>query len=397
MAVARFEGRTPRDASRDREDLGTEWGAFARLRGDAWIAAAEAWAAEVRGLRAAHRFTQACAAERAWRLSGLSNVTTVAEPAVAAMKIAARAGRGGAPFAPLARRRTPGGERPVERLRDLYADIRTALVYLPASHERVASLPVVIDLHASGITPEIQAQVTGMVDAANSLGFLVALPEARTPFPSGGTTWNVPDRGDGDNEVAFLEALLDRLETSFCIDRDRVFATGFSGGARLASHLACRVPAQFSAIGVVGGLRAPARDSENCAISDPGVRVLAFHSEDDPVNPFHGETDAAPAYWSHGVDDAFSWWARRLGCDSIEKNEIGTRITQISASQCAEGAALSLYVLAETGHTWPGSAFPFPEGLGATERELDATAIILDWFGLVPATEREDASRDADG
>jgi polyhydroxybutyrate depolymerase len=280
---------------------------------------------------------------------------------------------------------------------DVDGDIRTALVHLPASRERVASLPVVIDLHASGITPEIEAQVTGMVDAADSFGFLVALPEARTPFPSGGTTWNVPDSGDGDNEVAFIEALLDRLETSFCIDRDRVFATGFSGGARLASHLACRIPAQFSAIGVVGGLRAPARDLENCASSDPSVRVLAFHSEDDPVNPFHGETDAAPAYWSHGVDDAFSWWARRLGCGSTEKSEIGARITQISASQCAEGAALSLYVLAETGHTWPGSAFPFPEGLGATERELDATAIILDWFGLVPATEREDASRDADG
>ena len=115
-AVARFEGHTLRDDAGDRGELVTEWGAFARVRGEAWIAAAESWAAEVRGLRAAHRFTQACAAERAWRLSGLSDVTAAVEPAVAAMKIAARAGRGGAPFAPLARRRTPGGDRPVERL-----------------------------------------------------------------------------------------------------------------------------------------------------------------------------------------------------------------------------------------------------------------------------------------
>jgi hypothetical protein len=127
-AVARFEGRTPRDDARERDDIGAEWGAFARVRGEAWIAAAEGWAAEVRGLRAAHRFTQACVAERAWRLSGLSDVTAVVEPAVAAMRIAGRAGRGGASFAPLARRRTPGSERPVERLRGFYADLAAGSV-----------------------------------------------------------------------------------------------------------------------------------------------------------------------------------------------------------------------------------------------------------------------------
>lgn len=122
-AVARFEGRTPRGDGGDRDDPGGPWRAFARARGDAWIAAAETWAAEIRSLRAAHSFTQACAAERAWARAGLSDMTAVVEPSVVAMKIAARAGKGGAPFAPLARRRTPGGERPVERLRAFYADL----------------------------------------------------------------------------------------------------------------------------------------------------------------------------------------------------------------------------------------------------------------------------------
>jgi hypothetical protein len=122
-ALALFDGRAPRDEGGDRDDPWAEWGAVARVRGAAWIAAAEIWAAEVRGLRTAHRFTQACAAERAWRLAGLSDGSAVVEPAVAAMRIAARAGRGGAPFAPFARRRTPGGERPAQRLRGFYADL----------------------------------------------------------------------------------------------------------------------------------------------------------------------------------------------------------------------------------------------------------------------------------
>jgi hypothetical protein len=157
-AVARFEGRTPREDGRDRADRGPEWRAFARVRDEAWIAAAQSWAAEVRGLQAAHRFTQACAAERAWRFSGLSDATAVVEPAVAAMKIAARAGRGGAPFAPLARRRTPGGERSMERLRAFYADLASgcaeALIVLERMQAWRARAEDAID-DLSGRTPRL--------------------------------------------------------------------------------------------------------------------------------------------------------------------------------------------------------------------------------------------------
>jgi hypothetical protein len=155
-AVARFEGRTPRGDGWDRDASGADRGVFARVRGGAWIAAAAAWAAEMRGLHTAHRFTQGCVAERVWRLSGLSDATAVVEPAVVAMKIAARAGRGGAPFAPLARRRTPGGERPVERLRGYYADLAMGCAEALAMLERMQSWRVrsedaVADL--SGRTP----------------------------------------------------------------------------------------------------------------------------------------------------------------------------------------------------------------------------------------------------
>ncbi len=293
---------------------------------------------------------------------------------------------------------TPDPAGTMQRIEiDVNGEIREALVYLPDSAGPAASRPIVLDLHASGIAPETEARLTGMGDAADSHGFLVVLPQARKPFPSGGTSWNIPYMGDGDEEVAFIESLLVRLDASYGIDRERVFVVGFSGGARLASHLACRIPEQIAAIGVVGGLRAPATDSENCAGTDRPVRILAFHSEDDPVNPFRGDAHAAPAYWTHGVDDAFAWWSQRYECDSAETDMVGARIVRMSASRCIEGAAVRLYLLAESGHTWPGSAFPFPERLGKTERELDATRIILGWFGLIPAGRNEEAYLDFDG
>lgn len=157
-AVARFEGRNLEDHASDRIGPEAAWAAFARVRGDAWTAAAESWVCEVRSLRTAHRFTQACAAERAWRLSGLSDVTAVVEPTVVAMKIAGRAGRGGAPFAPLARRRTHGGDRVAERLRGFYADISAgcaeALITLERLQAwRARASDAVADL--SGRTPRL--------------------------------------------------------------------------------------------------------------------------------------------------------------------------------------------------------------------------------------------------
>jgi hypothetical protein len=85
-------------------------------------------------------------------------VTAVVEPAVAAMKISARAGRGGAPFAPLARRRTAGGERPVERLCGFYADIAGGCVEALIALERIQAWRTRADdaiADLSGRTPRL--------------------------------------------------------------------------------------------------------------------------------------------------------------------------------------------------------------------------------------------------
>jgi hypothetical protein len=83
-------------------------------------------------------------------------VTVVVEPAVAAMRIAGRAGRGGAPFAPLARRRTPGGERLVERLHGFYADLAAGCAEALIALERMQAWRVRADdaiADLSGRTP----------------------------------------------------------------------------------------------------------------------------------------------------------------------------------------------------------------------------------------------------
>jgi polyhydroxybutyrate depolymerase len=255
--------------------------------------------------------------------------------------------------------------------------IRHVALYIPSSYRGDRTVPLVLDLHATGITPEVELQITGMDGAAEREGFIVALPVAATRLADGRLTWNVPHR-DGVDDVAFVAEVLDLLLARYRIDPARVYATGFSGGARLASALACRLADRFAAISVVGGLQGPDPERERCS-APRAVPLLAFHSIEDPVNPFDGDPRRSPGYWTHGIDEAIARWRVQLGCGSEERRAIGPGIEERRLLGCT-GAEVTVYVLRGSGHTWPRSRFAFPEDLGPVERAVDATALTLAWF-----------------
>jgi len=92
------------------------------------------------------------------------------------------------------------------------------------------------------------------------------------------------------DDVAFLTGLPATLEQRFCIDRTRVYATGFSGGARTASQLACDASTVFAAVAPVSGLPRPTP----CP-APRAVPIVAFHGPADPVDPFAGN---GQPYWT---------------------------------------------------------------------------------------------------
>jgi polyhydroxybutyrate depolymerase len=241
-------------------------------------------------------------------------------------------------------------------------------------------LPVIFDLQASGVTPLQEMALSGMGQAATARGYLVVAPYAVAPFPSGGATWNVPRQG-GPDDVAFIAAVLDDLTRAYCIDPSRVFLTGFSGGARLASEVACAFPGRFAALGVVGGLRAPPGEGRRCHSGGRTPPVLALHSLDDPVNPYWAEPGKSPPYWTHGFQQAVDEWATASGCEPAPEYEyLRPHVLRWSYRRCPAGSRVVAYRLQGGGHTWPGSRYPFPSRLGSVESRLDATALVLDFF-----------------
>ncbi len=258
---------------------------------------------------------------------------------------------------------------------------REVMLIVPSSYDGAAAVPLVLDLHASSITPEIELAVTRLDAAAEAEGFLLALPVAVRLCERGGAMWNVPRDAGWPDDVAFIGAVLDAIEEAFCIDAGRIYAAGYSGGARLASELAHRMPARIAAISAIGGLRGPGPDRVRPA-NPPAI--LAVHGLADPVNPFDGDPAGSPDYWTYGVHEAIRRWRAWLGCSLAPKEINSGGVTRLELAGCVGGGALTVYSVEGLGHTWPGSPFAFPAYTGATVATLDATRLTLDWFARHP-------------
>jgi polyhydroxybutyrate depolymerase len=243
-------------------------------------------------------------------------------------------------------------------------------------------------MHGSGSTASQQEAFTGMDATADADNFIVVYPQAAIA-EGAGYDWNVPGQplvggkavpAGAQNDVTFLTQAISYVEQHDCIDAQRVYATGFSGGARMASQLGCDLSTKIAAIAPVSGLRLPSP----CPASRP-VPVIAFHGTSDPVDPYNGN---GQAYWTYSVPDAASRWANQDSCAAAPTTTTpDTGVTLTSYTGCGGGATVELYTTSGEGHTWPGGPrLPARDLLllGAQSNALNANQLIWAFFEQHP-------------
>jgi polyhydroxybutyrate depolymerase len=252
-------------------------------------------------------------------------------------------------------------------------------MFVPDQFDSGVALPLVLNFHGSGSTPEQQAQISVIEGLAAEEGFFVASPEGiYRSEGSGRPSWNVDLSQEGVDDVRFVQKLIVEISNQFSIDPNRIYATGFSGGGRLSSRLACDLSDQLAAIGPVAGLRYP----EDCNASRP-VPVITFHGKNDPVNHYEYQTDS-PGYWRMGVEEAISGWIQNNNCEAIPVEElVSETVIRVSYRECQDGADVVFYRSEDGGHTWPGSPYAptlAEMGMGVTNSEIAATDLIWEFF-----------------
>jgi polyhydroxybutyrate depolymerase len=218
-------------------------------------------------------------------------------------------------------------------------------------------MALVLDLHGSGGSAEGQARTSRFESLAETEGFAVATLEA-----DASRRWNVPVTEDRDDDVAYVSDVITSVGSIACIDASRVYATGFSGGARMTSLLGCRLNDRIAAIAPVAGLRWPA------PCEGRPLPVLTFHGLADRQNPYDGHADGRGAEWEESVPEALAAWGDYNGCDSdVVFGDPAGPLSTMGYEGCEAGTEVRLIRIDGLGHTWP-------------REEVDATAVMWEFF-----------------
>ena len=233
---------------------------------------------------------------------------------------------------------------------------RAYRLFVPPGYDGHLRLPLVLDLHGSGGTSADQARTSGFEMLSASERFIVATLDAE------GGRWNVPVQESRADDVAYVRDVIAQVAARVCTDEMRVYATGFSGGGRMTSLLACQLGSRIAAVAPVAGLRFPG------PCTGRPVPVLAFHGLADAQNPYDGHAAGRGAEWLESVPDALASWARHNSCkrDVVLDDPPGP-LSTMRYDGCGDSTEVRMIRIDGLGHTW-------------TRKEVDTTGVMWQFF-----------------
>jgi polyhydroxybutyrate depolymerase len=268
---------------------------------------------------------------------------------------------------------------------------RTYSVHVPPSYDSASPAPLVIAYHGHGGTGEGMEKLSHLYEAADRKGFIVAYPDGIQHGWNDGRQSAPPMNVD---DVGFTRDLVAAIESQYNIDRGRIFATGMSNGGFFCYRLACDAPDIFAAIAPVSALMGEALASSNTSTTP--VSVLIIEGTADPFVPWHGGAVGGGAGGrgnALSAADTVAFWVRLDGCSATPSTVTlpdkdpsdGTSVKHDTYPGGRGGTEVELYTVDGGGHAWPGGwAYLGRRAIGNTSRDIDASAVILDFFASHP-------------
>jgi polyhydroxybutyrate depolymerase len=255
---------------------------------------------------------------------------------------------------------------------------RTYDVWMPLDYTGTRPVPLVVELAGTGGNGYGFDGYTGLSTTAVKAGFAVAAPD---PIESDGFTthWVIPG-DDAQDDVAFMHDMLHQIESTFCVDPSRVYATGLSSGGAFTTWIAC-ASNEFAALAPFSGINLV----RPC--SGAPVPLLVFHGTGDPIVPFHGPQDlstpppGSSLAFMGDVEKDVAVWAGRNGCSGSPIDvALTSSVTQREYQNCKADTVLE--IVADGGHTIPGRPAISSESvdLGETNESINAMAMVLNFF-----------------
>lgn len=230
--------------------------------------------------------------------------------------------------------------RRLERTLTVHGAERRVTLDVPDSVRPGTPVPLLLDFHGFGHSGSGMWRVSPFKALAETAGFITAYPDGLPVTlnlrgeASTGPGWQFHGLDD-NRDLEFTRALLDDLERRYCLDRGRIYATGFSNGAYFTQVLACAMADRVAAIAPVGGGALP----YPCTPSRP-VPILIQHGSEDTL---------IPPDWARRARDQ---WRKIDGCTGDASRADGATCERWT---CRAGTAVA-YCEEAYAHHWPPQA-----------------------------------------
>ena len=255
--------------------------------------------------------------------------------------------------------------------------IREYYVSLPEDTSK--PVPIIINFHGFLSHAMDQQGFSQMDNYAHQNGIGVIYPEGVK------RSWNVGKAILNDeNDIGFVNALIDSVSLKYNIDSDRIYACGFSNGGTFSYELICGLSNKIAAFGSVGG---------NFSINE---NRLCNIDREIPLIHIHGTRDRLQKY-NHSDGDFLStiesvnYWAKYNQFDikvveNIEDfhKKDGTTVEKHTYSKNNSNTQVIHFKVVKGGHLWLGS--PIADWLtlrlffGRNNHEINSSKEIVDFF-----------------
>ena len=150
-------------------------------------------------------------------------------------------------------------------------------MHVPSTYTGDKAVPLVVDYHPIGGSSEGQMNSTTYKTVTDLEGVISLYPQGTTKTMGPG--WNVGPCCSNDDDVKFSREMIKLAEEKACIDKKRVYATGFSMGGGMTNHVACFMSDVYAAV-APAGMDLNKTNSARCNPERP-ISIIMFRGTAD--------------------------------------------------------------------------------------------------------------------
>ena len=225
---------------------------------------------------------------------------------------------------------------------------RTFIMHVPSAYTGDKPVPLVVDYHPVMGSGSNQLNGTTYKALTDPEGVISLYPDGTKSADSRkmGPGWNVGPCCSDDDDVKFSREMIKSVEEKVCIDKKRVYATGFSMGGGMSNHVACFMSDVYAAV-APAGMDLNKTNSATCNPERP-ISIIMFRGTNDNVCRYQGgDSGFNDGLNFLGAEGNFQFWAQKNGCTgSPSKNSNGCN----EYSNCKDGTKVVLCTKQGGGH-----------------------------------------------